>query len=63
MITEKRKLFLSCKEAYLKVLRAELPVKDICIADHVILTGGFGDDAAAVLQSPLDADLQHDHYS
>lgn len=54
---------LTCKETYLKVLRAELPVKDVCIADHVILAGGFGDDTGAVLQSPLDTDLQHDHYS
>lgn len=54
--------FLSCKEAYLKILRAKLPVKNICIANHMILTGGFGDDAGAVLQSPFDADLQHNHH-
>ncbi len=29
----------------------------------MILTGGFGDDAGTMLQSPLDANLQHNHYS
>ncbi len=44
--------------AYLKVLGAELPVKDINVADHMVLTGCLGNDTGAMLQSPLNAYLQ-----
>ena len=35
--------------SYLEVLRAELPIKDVNVANHVVLTSGLGDDTSAVL--------------
>ena len=43
---------------HLIILRLELPVQDIKVANNMFPAGCLGDDAGPVLHSPLDADLQ-----